>query len=124
VLVLDADQKLGNSTFSKEMKKHAQVFEFLTEEKYNVFDVTNAMERQPAVALKILNHVLEDGQHPLQVMGGLVWFWGKHKTRISKESYKKGLMYLQEADLNIKRSKIRSDYAVEMLVTKLSLLIA
>ena len=60
----------------------------------------------------------------LQLMGGLVWFWGKLKQRISAEKFKKGLLHLQEADLNIKRSRIKAEYALEVLVVKLCLLIA
>ncbi len=125
VLVLEADQMDGKTSFYKKLSKAAEVTRVHSEAKGNVFDITNAMERRDTTgALKMLTQAIDDGQHPLQIMGVLVWFWGKMKPRVKDEAFKKGLLELQEADLNIKRSRIRSDYAVEIAVTKLCSLIS
>ena len=80
--------------------------------------------RNPVEALKILGNLLVEENHPLQIMGGLIWFWGKSRTRLSADQFKKGLMCLQEADLNIKRSRLKPEHTLEVLVVKLSSLIA
>ncbi|MBZ0166329.1 MAG: hypothetical protein K8I00_05930, partial [Candidatus Omnitrophica bacterium] len=71
---------------------------------------------------KLLAVLLRDGTHPLQIMGGLVWIWGRLKNRISADNFQQGLRELQAADLNIKRSRLHPEHAVEILVTKLCLL--
>ena len=52
-------------------------------------------------------------------MGALVWFWGKSQDRMPGERFRKGLLVLQEADVNIKRSRLKPEYAVEVAVIKL-----
>jgi len=126
VLILDSDGTAPKNSFFNKITSVAKVTRFgQGTAKKNVFDMTRAMEgRNPSGALKILDGLLGEGDHPLQIMGGLVWFWGKLKNRLSAESFKKGLLVLQEADLNIKRSRLKPEHAVEIAVTKLSSLIA
>ncbi len=120
VLALEsASDKIKGGLIEK-AKKHAKVFQFSQKKKMNVFDMTKAMSRRSSKdAMKILSDLLEDGNAPLMLMGGLIWFWGKSKIQLSTENYHKGLSLLQEADLNIKRSRLKSDYALELLVVKL-----
>ncbi len=61
--------------------------------------------------------------HPLQIMGALVWYWGKEGKACGKERFERGLKALEEADLNIKRSRLEPQYAVEKLVVELGLLL-
>jgi len=126
VLILDSDETSPKNSFLNKIRVKAEVMRFgRGVVKKNVFDMTRAIEdRDSTGALKILEHLISGGDHPLQIMGGLVWFWGKSKKRLSPDRFKKGLLVLQEADLNIKRSRLKAEYAVEIAVTKLSLLIA
>lgn len=125
VLILDSDETASKNSFFSAVTAAAKVVRFGYETKKNVFDVTKALEnRDLSEALKILDDLMEEGDHPLQIMGGLVWFWGKSKGRVTAERFKKGLLVLQEADLNIKRSRVTPEHAVEIAITKLSLLIA
>lgn len=126
VLVLDSDQSFLKGEFFRELMTSAQVTRFgKGGRKEDMWAMTRAIEaRQPADALKILNILLEGGDAPLKIMGGLVWFWGSVRPRVSKEGFKKGLLVLQEADLNIKRSRLKPEHAVEIAVTQLSSLIA
>lgn len=126
VVILDSDEESGKSSFFNKIHASAKVMRFTTgQSKLNVFDMTRAMDRRDSVgALKILAGLIDDGNHPLQIMGGLVWFWGKLKNKLSREVFKKGLIVLQEADLTIKRSRLKPEYAVEVAVTKLNSLIA
>ena len=88
--------------------------------KLNVFDMTKAIAQQKSPeALRILSDLFSDGTHPLQIMGGLVWFWGSERLRMPQPKFEKGLQALGEADLNIKRSRLKPEQAVELLVVKL-----
>ena len=114
----------GRDGFVKSFRKFAKAEEFVHQERENVFALTRMMSaRRHADALKVLHALIGAGQHPLQIMGGIVWFWGhKARARVSRDGFEKGLLYLKEADLNIKRSKLSANTAMEVLVAKLCLL--
>jgi len=126
VLVLDCSKADGRSAFLKKITAIADVKDFGTKEKQNVFDMTNAISAcDGSAALKILYDLMSNGEVPVRILGALVWFWSnKVKRRLSKDKYKKGLLELQEADLNIKRSRLSPEHALEVLVVNLCSLIA
>lgn len=123
-LLLDAFEGEQNA-FIKKILPRAKLFNYHQAEKQNVFHMTDVMRSgQTANALKILNELMDKGNHPLAIMGGLVWFWGKKCQRLPREKFKQGLAALQQADLNIKRSRLKPEYAMEAVVVKLCLLLA
>lgn len=124
VLVLDFSELDARGTLSSKLRSLSKVVEFPSAKKMNVFDMTRVMANDPAQALKILNEMFEAGVHPLQIMGGLLWFWGKEKMRLKGDRYNKGLLVLQEADMNIKRSRLDPEHAIEVVVVKLCSLLA
>jgi DNA polymerase III delta subunit len=90
----------------------------------NVFDMTKLITtHRSGDALKMLGEFYRDNVHPLQIMGALVWYWGREGKACGKERFKQGLRALEEADLNIKRSRLNPQYAVEKLVVELGLLL-
>ena len=89
----------------------------------NVFDMTRMITSQrSADALKMLDGFYRANVQPLQIMGALVWYWGKEGKALGRERFERGLKALEEADLNIKRSRLEPQYAVEKLVVELGLL--
>jgi DNA polymerase III delta subunit len=124
VVILDSDESAPKNNFFATVMAAAKVVRFGQKVKKNVFDVTRALDNcDLPEALKILDNLMEEGDNPLQILGGLVWFWGRTKGRTAADCFKKGLLVLQEADVNIKRSRVMPEHAVEIAVTKLSLLI-
>jgi len=119
VLVLESDTTKENDSFLVALGKKCEAIRFGKEQKQNVFDMTREMSRDPAEALKILSEIIEEGTHPLQIMGGLVWFWGRLRNQLPASKFQKGLEELQDADLNIKRSRCNAEHAVEILIVKL-----
>lgn len=120
VLVLDYDELDARSAFFTKIKPHVQFLTFGAEKTLNVFDMTRAISaRDAAGAMKILHELLVNNTHPLQIMGGLVWYWSKERERLSVQRFEKGLKILQEGDLNIKRSRLKAEYAVEKVVVEL-----
>ena len=126
VLILDSGETSFKGAFFRDVMSAAEVLRFGQRgKKSDIWAVTRAIEsRDSGEALRVLNTLLQDGDSPLRIMGGLVWFWGSFRNRISANGFKKGLLVLQEADLNIKRSRLKPEYAVEIAVTKLSSLVA
>lgn len=121
VVVLDCEGESGKSSFLSQIKAEAEVIHCGTPaRRQNVFDMTRAMERRdPAGALKIFNELVAGGEPLLKILSGMVWFWGDRKNRLSGDQFKRGLRVLQEADLNIKRTRLKPEHAVEVAVTKL-----
>jgi len=90
----------------------------------NVFDMTKLITaHRSGDALKMLDGFYRQNVHPLQIIGALVWYWGKEGKALGKERFARGLKALEEADLNIKRSRLDPQYAVEKLVVELGLLL-
>lgn len=84
------------------------------------FEITNFMERRDtSKALLSLNKFLDDGMYHGNLLGVLVWYWGKHGRAYGRVNFEKGLQLLQEADLNIKRSRLAPAFALEKVVTEL-----
>ncbi len=125
VLVMTSDTLSAKDAFVQALKPLAKVAELGQKEEIDVFQLTNAMDRrQLAEALRILSELMEKERHPLQLMGVLIWFWRQKKNRLSAEKFEEGLLALQEADLNIKRSRLAPDHAMETLVVKLGKILA
>ncbi|HLD69173.1 MAG TPA: hypothetical protein VJA17_00245 [Candidatus Omnitrophota bacterium] len=122
VIILDSNEWDHKNSFVKKIRKMVDLIEFSSTKKIDVFDLTRTIDlKKETEALKILDQLLKEGTHPLQILGALVWFWKKSRGRFSGKKFKEGLLALQEADLNIKRSRLKPEYAVELLVVKLCL---
>ncbi|MBI3314604.1 MAG: hypothetical protein HYZ86_01505 [Candidatus Omnitrophica bacterium] len=106
-----------------ELKGHAASCRrvvFSTASPGNAFDMARLMTAGKAKeALKMLNGLYDHGTHPLQVMGALVWYWGKEGRGLGTDKFERGLKALEEADLNIKRTRLKPEYAVEKAVVEL-----
>ncbi len=106
-----------------ELKGHAascRTAVFSTASPGNAFDMARLMTAGKAKeALKMLNDLYDHGTHPLQVMGALVWHWGQEGRALGAEKFERGLRALEEADLNIKRTRLKPEYAVEKVVVEL-----
>jgi len=125
ILILDSDKADIKNAFISECRRVGEVNVCDSGTTCNVWDMTNAMKRSQHVgALKTLNTLIDGGESPVKILGALVWFWGKMKDSLSRKKFQKGLMFLQETDLNIKRSRLNPTYALEKCVISLSALIA
>ncbi len=123
VLILDTDEGDLKTAFFKAIAGHVEQVRFGVTASKSVFDVTKALsQNQPADALKHMKELMDDGQHPLQLIGGILWFWKNNQLRLTADKKEKGLRLIQEADLNIKRSRLTAEQSVEVLVVKLSCL--
>ena len=121
LLVVESGTWTAADSFVKKLRPYAQLVDAPRRKKATVFDMTREMERsRPDAVLRSLAELFADGQHPLQLMGGLLWFWQKNGPRLPGAQYQEGLRLLQEADLNIKRSRLNPEYALEILVVRLT----
>ncbi len=120
VLILSNDSAEAKNNFIKQLTPLVKVLRFSKGKKKKVFDLTDEMFKNNGTkALEVLHDLIDEGNHPLQLMGGLIWYWGKEKSKLSAESFEKGLQRMQEADLNIKRNRLKPSEAMEVLVIQL-----
>ena len=122
-LVLESSENLLKGDL-KDLPLYAKGAVFAKPQGPGVFDMTKLITaNRSGDALKMLDGFYRDNVHPLQIMGALVWYWGKEGRSLGRERFEKGLKALEEADLNIKRSRLDPPYAVEKLVVELGLLL-
>ena len=121
VLILDSDEPELKSSLMQAWRAFVNTTVVHKGTEQNVFDMTNALSKHKTTeALQILSNLFAQDIHPLQIMGGLVWYWGKQRQKIAPEHFKNGLRMLKSADLNIKRSRLKPEHAVEKVVVELS----
>lgn len=117
-VILEASGELKESF--KNIVARAKIFNFGIKEEVSIFDMTKLMTaRKTTDALKMLHEFYDQGMYPLQMMGALVWYWGKQGRSLGPQKFQRGLNALEEADLNIKRSRLMPEYTMEKLIVEL-----
>ena len=102
------------------LASYAKTLNLGLKKELNVFDITKLMSAKKTTdALKLLHEFYDQGMYPLQMMGALVWYWGKEGRALGAGKFEKGLKALEQADLNIKRSRLLPEYAMEKVVVEL-----
>ena len=120
VLILDSNDADIRKGYLNKISGYAKVFRFCKQAGKTVFDMADAICNGRGIdALKILHGLFSEGQPPLRILGALVWYWGRYKRTMSVETFRRDLLVLQEADLNIKRSRLPAQHAVEVAIVRL-----
>ena len=125
VLVLEAESWDARVTAKKNILSLVNAVGSAPAEGANVFDMMDIVAVGNASGvLKALKELMDNDEQPEKLLGGIVWAWSNRiKGRVSRESYKKGLLVLQEADNHLKRSRFpERGYALEVALVKLSAL--
>lgn len=127
VLVLDAGSWDGRHSIKKDIRERLQpAIAAAIEKVHTVFDMMDtAFGGSIADGLKFLNLLLDRGEVEEKLLGGMIWHWSNRvKGRVPADKYKKGLLVLQEADENLKRSKFpKREHALEVALVKLTSLL-
>jgi DNA polymerase III delta subunit len=118
-LVLDAHQYDYKNDFLKKLLTHVRVVRFKEETKVDTFLLARHINaRRPDAALRVLNQLIEDGQRPERILGGLRFVFEKEGFATSDS--KKRLKLLLQCDSEIKTGKIKPVFAMEKLIVALS----
>lgn len=120
VVILEAVAIDDKDSLYTKFGREINILSFAPKVRPNVFKlVDEILARREVNALKLLNELLENGDHPLQIIGGMLWKWKNAKNRIPALKFKAGLMAFEQADFNVKRSQLKGEHALEILVVKL-----
>lgn len=118
ILVLDIQRYIFKDSFTKQMSAVARVIRFREAAKLDAFALSRALEgRKAHYCLDILRQILEKGEKPEQIMGGLRYVWDQDVRR-PKEAGKR-LRLLLDCDIAIKTGRLKPQMALERLVTQL-----
>lgn len=125
VLILDAEDGLSAQQLQKKFGDNIKTLYSEEKQEVSVFDLEKAiLHQEKALALRTLSEILKRETLPVRsaapkLIGGLLWIWKKNKNRLSSHRFRGGLVLLQEADFHIKRSRLKPEHALEILLIKL-----
>jgi len=120
IVILTADAIDKKDALFIKFSKVIKAFSFSPRVRQSVFDLMRAVSvNRKADALTILDELLRNGDYPLQILGGMFWKWKNDKKQVSAAKFRNGLLAFEQADFNIKRSQLKPEHALEVLVIKL-----
>lgn len=118
VLVLDIQKYIFKDGFTRQMSQMSRVIRFRESAKLDAFALVRAIEgRKAHYCLDILRQILEKGEKPEQIMGGLRYVWDQDIRR--PQEVKRRLRLLLDCDIAIKTGRLKAQMALERLVTQL-----
>jgi DNA polymerase III delta subunit len=119
VLVLDVDKFERKSAFIEGVSRYAETRHFLEAPQASTFALGRLIDADKTEeALKVLHRLLDDGEKPERIMGGLRASWTKYPA--DPLNLRKKLKILLQCDLDIKTGKIKPVFALERLIVNLS----
>jgi DNA polymerase III delta subunit len=118
ILVLDADSYDPQDEFIKYMHKCAQVFHFKEPLPLDAFALGRQINlRKTDYAVRILRQLLQNGEKPERILGGLRY--SCEKDIVNPLERRRRLKFLLDCDIDIKTGMLKADFALEKLVVKL-----
>lgn len=117
VLVLDVDRSEPKDEFVNSLSRYATSY-IRQEARLDSFSLSRQIElRKPGSSLKVLRQLLDKGERPERILGGLRYVW-ENRPFQNLETRKK-LRLLLLCDIDIKTGRLRPDFALEKLVINL-----
>ena len=126
LVLLDGAGLISNDSFVKELIPFVKKISLKEKSKLDIFDLWRAIATgniNIANALKILNTLLKSQEKPLNILGSLNWQWENMRDKLSLEKSRQGFKLLLDTELKIKTSRLPEEFALEMLIVRLSYLI-
>lgn len=118
LLILDIDQEVPKDEFIRQVSRYSQVFRFKEQVPLDTFTLSRQIElKKPASALRVLNLLLEKGERPERILGGLRYVWERNSS--SPQKARKALKILLNCDIDIKTGRIKAPFALEKVVVRL-----
>jgi len=117
ILILDMERAEAKDEFIGSLSRYTVNY-IRQEAKPDTFTLLRQIElKKPGSSLKILHQLLEQGERPERILGGLRYAW-ENRPFDALERRKK-LRFLLLCDIDIKTGRMRPDFALEKLVINL-----
>jgi len=118
ILVLDVTKSDRKDSFLNQLTGLAKTIRFKETIQPDTFSLSRQIaQRRPDMALKILSQLIQEGEKPERILGGLRYVWEKD-TAHPLESARR-LKLLLNCDIEIKTGRLKPVFALEKLVVKL-----
>ncbi len=118
ILVLDVDKFDRKNTFIEGVGPYAEIRRFRVDVQASTFTLSRLIEaKRTAKGLEVLHELLDSGEKPERIMGGLRASWTRYPA--DPLSLNKKLKILLRCDLDIKTGKIKPVFALERLIVNL-----
>jgi len=118
VLVLDASNPERKDGFFSKAAKSAKTIRFDTPVQANAFTLCRLIDSKKADrALAVLNQLLNDGERPERILGGIRHEW--ERSNAPGDELKRRLKLFILCDTEIKTGRLRPVFALEKLVVSL-----
>jgi len=118
ILILDIERADSKDEFLSGIARYAQVYRFKEEARVDTFTLSRQIELgRPDYALRVLHNLLQNGERPERILGGLRYAW--QRVPSSHSAARKRLKFLLNCDLDIKTGKLKPAFALEKLVVYL-----
>jgi len=118
IVVLDFDRSDPRDGFFKEMSGCSRVIRFREAANPDAFLLSRQIELKKAdAALSVLNELFRKGERPERIMGGLRSSWERRLS--SPPELKKRIRLLLNCDIDIKKGRLKPEFALERLVVRL-----
>lgn len=106
------------SDFLNEISRYAKVFRFQAAAQLDAFVLSRQIElKKTDYALRVLNQLLEKGERPERILGGLRYSW--QRTTPDPIKLRNKLKLLLNCDMEIKTGRLKAPIALEKLVVQL-----
>ena len=118
VLVVDVIASDRKDQFLAQMARLSKIIRFKEALRPDTFALGRQIAlRRPDTALRILNQLLQEGERPERILGGLRYVW--EKDAASPIEARRRLKLLLNCDIEIKTGRVRPVFALERLVVSL-----
>ncbi|MFA5090575.1 MAG: hypothetical protein WC510_06065 [Candidatus Omnitrophota bacterium] len=118
MLVLDIIRHDPRDQFLREITSSAKTLSFKAAIRIDTFTLAKAIEaRRPDHALRVLNQLLDNGEKPERILGGLRYSWGRDYSYPLET--RRRMKLLLSCDLEIKTGKLKPFFALEKAVVSL-----
>ncbi len=118
IVVLDFDHSDPKDSFLREMSASSRIIRFREAVRPDAFLLSRNIEmRKAAAALSVLSELFKKGERPERIMGALRSSW--ERRVMNPLELKKRIRLLLNCDIDIKKGRLRPEFALERLVVRL-----
>ncbi len=118
ILVLDFERYDYRDRFIRDMQACATIMRFRETTNPDAFALARQIESRKAdPALRLLNQLLNNGEAPERILGGLRYAW--EKNNLGTQEARRMLKLLLACDIEIKTGRLKPACALEKLIVSL-----
>lgn len=118
ILILDIDRRNPRDKFVNEMSRFGKLIIFKETPNADAFSLGRQIDRKDAdSALRLLNELLDNGERPEMILGGLRY--ASERSALNSKELSRRMKLLLSCDIDIKTGRLKPDFALERLVIRL-----